>query len=157
MDRAGMVRSHVETLLEKVTGSAQVKPDADGDYPVRFDKALYFVRVLGNEHPVVQVFAVAVDGAEARPELFHVLNQINAQLKFARTFNVDGKIVMASELIGESLDVDELSSACAAVAQAADRFGPLIAAEFGGEMPFEREKAPDYQPPTDPPGTGGYL
>jgi hypothetical protein len=152
-----MVRSHVETLLEKVTGNPQMKPDADGDYPVRFQNALYFVRVLGSEHPVVQVYAVAVDGAEPRAELFHVLNQINARLKFARAFNVDGKIVMASELIGESLDIDELSSACAAVAQAADHFGPLLAAEFGGELPFEREKTPDYQPPADPPGTGGYL
>lgn len=157
MDRSAMVRSHVETLLEKVTGNPQVKPDPDGDYAIRFQNALYFVRIVGSEHPVVQVFAVAVDGAEPRAELYHVLNQINSQLKFARIFAVDGKVVMASELLGVTIDVDELASACAAVAQAADHFGPILAKEFGGELPFEHAKEPAYQAPADPPGTGGYL
>lgn len=157
MDRSPLVRSHVETLLEAVTGKTQVKPDADGDYAVRFQNALYFVRILGAEHPVVQVFAVAVDGAEPRPELYQVLNGINAQLTFARVFATDGKVVVASELLGESLDAEELGSACAAVAQAADHFGPMLAKDFGGELPFEHQKELDYQPPADAPGTGGYL
>jgi hypothetical protein len=157
MDRSALVRSHVETLLESVTGKPQVKPDDDGDYAVRFQNALYFVRILGTEHPVVQVFAIAVAGAEVRPELYEVLNRINAQLTFARTFATDGKVVIASELIGESLDADELSSACAAVARAADHFGPILAKQFGGELPFEHQKEPDYQPPSEAPGTGGYL
>jgi hypothetical protein len=157
MDRSALVRSHVETLLETVTGKPQVKPDADGDYAVRFQNAVYFVRILGTEHPVVQVFAVAVDGADPRPELYQVLNDLNARLTFARTFAADRKVVIASELLGESLDADELGSACAAVARAADHFGPLLANQFGGELPFEHQKGSDYQPPADAPGTGGYL
>jgi len=157
MDRSALVRSHVETLLESVTGKPQVKPDADGDYAVRFQNALYFVRILGTEHPVVQVFAIAVDGAGQGAELYEVLNQINSQLTFARVFAKDGKIVVASELLGESLDADELGSACAAVARAADHFGPILAKQFGGELPFEHQKEADYQPPSEAPGTGGYL
>ena len=33
--RAGMVRAHVLSLLERLIGATQVSPVDDGDYPVR--------------------------------------------------------------------------------------------------------------------------
>ena len=157
MDRSAMVRSHVETLLEKLTGQPCLKPDGEGDYPVRFEQAVYYVRLLDVERPVVQVFAVAVAGAEERPELFAALNTINRQLRFARTFVTSGKVVFASELLGETIDVDELASACGAVATAADHFGPLIAKEYGGELQFHDVAPTGDSPAADVPGAGGYL
>lgn len=52
-----IVTSHVETLIERITGVDKAVPDNDGDYPVRFRDALYWVRVSGSdEHPLVRVF-----------------------------------------------------------------------------------------------------
>ena len=38
---AEMVTSHVETLIERLTGVKKAEPDADGDYPIRYRSALY--------------------------------------------------------------------------------------------------------------------
>ena len=53
--RTDMVRAYVESLLERLIGAQQVSPDGDGDYPVRYQNALYYVRLVGDLNPVVQV------------------------------------------------------------------------------------------------------
>lgn len=77
-------------LLAGMTGGGLVKPDADGDYPVRYRSALYYVRLVGDSHVDVQVFAVAVDGVDPSPELLAAVNEINTQVRFVRIFHVQG-------------------------------------------------------------------
>jgi hypothetical protein len=55
-----MVKAYIESLLEDLTGTEKVSPDHDGDYPIRYPSAQYYVRVLDVGEPVVQIFAVAV-------------------------------------------------------------------------------------------------
>ena len=88
-----MVTSHVETLIERLTGIKKAEPDADGDYPIRYRSALYYVRVVGSRIPVVQLFSVAVDETQFTDALARDLNAINARLHFCRIFWVLDQIL----------------------------------------------------------------
>jgi len=147
MSKTEMVRAYTESLLEQVLETDKVKADHDGDYPVRFQSALYYVRIDSGrrDEPVVQVFAIAVDKIEPGPLLYEALNDINAQLKFARTFWVGGQVLIEAEMPGMSLSLDGFANACHNVAHAADFFGLTLAEEFGGKTAFADEKGPEYE------------
>ena len=69
MSRADMVHAYAESLLEQVLKSDRVRPDKDGDYPVRYQSALYYVRIVPgqSDDPVVQVFCHSVGRHHAEP------------------------------------------------------------------------------------------
>lgn len=149
-----MVTSHVETLIERLTGSKdRVKADADGDYPLRYRNAAYFVRVAKPQKPVVQVFSVAVADVDVSVGLVHALNEINSDLSFCRTFWVRGQVLFESEHLGETIGEADFNECVQNVAAASDYFGPRLAERFGGRLLFEESKEPEYQPQN----TGFYL
>ncbi len=155
-----MVRAYTEALLKEVLGTNKVIADLDGDYPVRYKSALYYVRIDAgrDDEPVVQVFAVVLADVPASPGLFERLNEINASLRFARTFWVRDQVLIETELMGLELSLAEFATACGAVASAADHFGPRLAEVFGGRTAFADEQGPDYEPPARPaPSPAGYL
>lgn len=138
--RADMLTAYVETLLERLIGATKVTPDADGDYPVRYRDALYYVRVVGSVDPVVQVFSVAVSDVKPTSALFKELNTINSTIKFARAFWVQDQVLVETEMVGEGVDPADFDNACEAVATITDHFGPILAEKFGGKTAFADEK-----------------
>jgi Putative bacterial sensory transduction regulator len=89
--RRDVIAAYVEKLLAVLTDTPRVAPDRDGDYPVRFGSALYYVRLVSAEDPDVQVFAVAVDGIEQSPELLAELNDLNCRIRFGRVSMSPGR------------------------------------------------------------------
>ena len=145
--RTDMVRAYVESLLERLIGAKQVSPDDDGDYPVRYGNALYYVRLVGDVDPVVQVFSVAVSGVEPTPDLLEELNSINSSIRFARIFWVREQVLIESEMVGEGVEPADFDNACRAVATITDHYGPLLAERFGGKTAFADEKTDPVEPP----------
>ena len=92
-----MVVSHVEKLIERLTGTDKVKAGADGDYPSRYRSALYYVRVVRARLPVVQVFSVAVDGIAFSSGLARELNDINSREHYCRAFWVRDQVLVEAE------------------------------------------------------------
>lgn len=156
-----MVRAYVESLLERLIGAQQVTPDADGDYPVRYRDALYYVRLVGDVDPVVQVFSVALSEVPATAGLLKELNSINSRIKFARVFWVRDQVLVESEMLGEGVEPLDFDNACRAVATITDHYGPLLAQRFGGKTAFADEKTEagnDSTPPADDQArVGQYL
>lgn len=154
-----MVRAYVEQLLEQLTGIEKVTPDKDGDYPVRVNDSLLYVRLVGDSAaPVISVSATAVSGISGSPELLAKLNEINSGVRFARVFWAREQVIVASDLIGTTVDPEEFESACKAVATITDHFGPLLSTEFGGKVFAPEEKDAEPKPASrDDPGTGLYL
>jgi hypothetical protein len=69
---------YVRDLIERITG-VRPDPDTDGDLPVHFHGAQFFVRVIASAaNPWIQVFSVAVADVQESPGLMTRLNQINA-------------------------------------------------------------------------------
>jgi len=155
-----MVRAYVESLLERLIGATQVTPDADGDYPVRFNGCLYFIRLLGDTDPVVQVFSTAVADVKPSAALFKELNEINSNISFARVFWVRDQVLVESELLGEGIEPVDFGNACQAVATITDRIGPRLVEKFGGKTAFADEKTEEAKAATaaEPDkGVGQYL
>jgi hypothetical protein len=144
--RRDVTAAFVEKLLAGISGGGLVEPDADGDYPVRYRSALYYVRLVGDGHVDVQVFAVAVDGVDASPGLLAAVNDINAQIRFVRVFHVQGQVLVEADITGDAIEPSGFYTACEAVATVTDRVGPQLAAEHGGRTAFEDSKENGYRP-----------
>ncbi|MDP1877150.1 MAG: YbjN domain-containing protein [Actinomycetota bacterium] len=149
---------YVRDLLERLTGE-RPDPDGDGDLPVQFGGAQFFVRVVGVVDPWVQVFSVAVADLEPTPGLMVRLNEINAELKFARAFHVSGQVLIETEIWSDDVNPANFHHACSNVAWATDAYATGILSAFGGRPQFEESKTEDYQQGTLPMGVAAepYL
>ena len=153
---AEMVTAYVETLIERLTCVKKAEPDADGDYPIRYRSALYYVRVTGSRIPVVQVFSVAIDGTQFTDALARGLNAINAQLHFCRIFWVLDQVLVESEHLGPTITAADFDECAFNVAEATDAFAKGLADSHEGRLAFDEAKAPEYASPADD-GVGFYL
>lgn len=147
-----MVRAYVESLVKEATGVEKVVADEDGDFPVRVGKVLFYVSIEDGDEPIVQVFSIAIRDVALTNELLAKVNEINGQLRFCRMFfddDDDGRVVVATECLGLTLDEAEYRTATQAVAGAAEHFAPLIAAEFGGRLTFVDENDTEDQSKDD--------
>jgi hypothetical protein len=134
--RADQATAYVESLLKKFAGGDRVVADHDGDYRVWFRNCLYFVRVIGNDTAVVQVFSVAVADIEATPELLTELNILNAGIQFARAFHVGQQVLIETDVLAEALDPAGFENACHFVESVTLEMAPSLAARFGGRLTF---------------------
>jgi hypothetical protein len=134
--RVDQARAYVESLLMRFAGGHPPVADHDGDYRVWFRNCLYFVRVIGHETPVVQVFSVAVADVEATPELLTELNVVNAEIQFARVFHVGQQVLIETDVLAEALDPAGFESACNHVMSVTLEMAPSLAARFGGRLTF---------------------
>lgn len=146
--------SYVRDLIDTLTGT-RPEPDGDGDLPVSWRGADFYVRVIGQD-AIVQVFSVVLADLPADPELTVALNDINTQLKFARIFHVADQVLIELDIWADDVDPANFGDACHKVAAASDHFGRRLLEVFGGTPRWEHSKSDDYQPP-DAPGGGLYL
>ena len=155
--RADQARAYVESLLQRLTNSDKVGTDDDGDYPVQFRNCHYYVRVIGNDTPVVQVFSVAVADVDATPELLIELNTLNTGIRFARAFHVQRQVLIETDLLAEALDPAGFENACNCIASITLDVAPSLAARFGGRLTFADDSTNVDQPAPDSVPTGQYL
>lgn len=150
-----MVTSHMETLIERVTGVDKANADHDGDYPVRFRDALYYVKVAGtDDRPIVRVFSTVVADVDPNPDLYEAINDINTRLGFCRCFWVSGQVLIETEHLGMTIKTDDFFELADNVASASNYFGPKLAERFGGKLAFDDSKGAEYD---EPPLPGMYL
>ncbi len=133
----------VRELLTTITGE-RPETDDDGDLPVRYNGAQFFVRIVGTKDPWVQVFSVAVTDAVASAELFEEINNINRDIRFARAFFVNGQVLIESEIWADDVNPANFQHACLNIAGATDAFTPALTSH-GGRPMFEESKTADYE------------
>lgn len=130
--RRDVITAYVEKLLGAQTGSDRVAADEDGDYPVRFGNARYYVRLVGDPDPDVSVFAVALHDVPASAGLLADLNDLNGKLRFARAFHAQEGVLVEADLLGDSVDPAGLRAACEVVGHVADSIAATLAKKYGG-------------------------
>jgi Putative bacterial sensory transduction regulator len=153
MAKREVVEAAVDTLLKRITGNKDLERDEDGDWPFALDRAVMYVRVWGDQDPTVSVLAIAAHDVRASPDLFELLNQVNSRLFFCRAMWVENQVLVATELVGISLGIEELGVALGRVADTADNLGPAVVEKCGGETPRAATQPPE---PVKVP-TEGYL
>lgn len=138
-----MVVSYVRDLLERLTGT-RPEPDKDGDLPVTYEGASFYVRVVNPTDAIVQVFSVGIADIDPTPELMSALNDINRQIGFARAFHVAGQVLIEAEIWGSDINPANFRHACGNIAGATDAFMPELAKQLGGSLRFETTKTSHY-------------
>lgn len=111
-----------------------MQPDSDGDYGVCHDGMLCWVRILGDTEPLVRVWAYAAVDVKRSAKLLTELNEINSTLRLIRCFWSDGLVVVAGEMVLESVEPGDLGGLVAHVGSTARHTGELIAAVYGGVL-----------------------
>jgi hypothetical protein len=147
--RRDVITAYIEKLLGEQTGSDRIAADEDGDYPVRFGDARYYVRLVGDPDPDVTVFAVALHDVPASAELLTDLNDLNSRLKFARAFHAQDGVLVKADLLGESVDPAGFLTTCEVVGHVASSISTSLAKKYGGRR--------DIAPTEDEPRIGMYL
>lgn len=135
MSRRDVVQSHMETLMERLLETDELRVGESGEVPVQYRSAVYSVRVIGGEgDPHVEVYAIAVTDIDPDPGLYEALNAMNLRGAHARAFLEDSKVVLAATLLGATLEPGELECVCGEIAAVAHREGPRLAKTFGGSV-----------------------
>jgi len=139
-----MVISYTRDLLEQLTGE-RPEPDHDGDLPILYGGASFYVRIDGLTDPVVQIFSVVLADLDGNSELHSALNEINTRLRFARAFHVQQQVLIEAEIWGSDLNMSNFQHACKNVAIASDTHGNALLMSFGGTPKFELSKKKTYR------------
>jgi hypothetical protein len=137
--------------MKQFLDAEEVNRAEDGDIPLRFGSAMVFVR-LGDEPPLISVFAPMLWEVRAGAELFEAINGVNGNIRFARAV-WDGKAVsLRCEVPAQPFVADHTLNAVAAVGSLADQIGEELQRRFGGRTYFG-----PALPPKDDPSSAGYL
>ena len=134
--RVEQATAYVESLLYRFVGGDRIVADHDGDYRVWFRNCLYFVRVIGHDVAVVQVFAVAVADVDVSPALLTELNTLNSEIQFARACHLRQQILIETDVLAEDFSPATFENACSHVETVTLEMAPSLAARFGGRLTF---------------------
>jgi hypothetical protein len=150
-----IARSHLETLIERVTGMPKAVADDQGDYLIKTDYASFLARVDGTDKPIIRMYSVIVKDVPKSSELLDAINDINTQLAFLRAMWVDEYVLIETETLAMTTAPDDFLEMSMRILQASDFFGPAISKQFGGTPSFQNSRTD--QTPTHEPERPGYL
>jgi hypothetical protein len=159
--RSEIIRPYIERLIGDWLEGPVMATDDQGRYHVRVNTSGFIVEIVDFEPTMVRLWSPVVMDVEKTVELLDRLNGLNASGLGLRAFHVDDKVVLATELVAETLDAREMHFACHLLAGAAERLGPELVALHGGRTLFntrEGEPVPVDDRAVSPALTpGGYL
>jgi hypothetical protein len=133
------LRALVLKVVREGSGNADLGFTRDGDVALRFGSVALFVRVL-DDPPCLRLFSPVLEDVEADDRLLERLNELNAEIRFARFFVVEGRVIVAAELFVAPFVAEHVNRACVVVGSLADEFGGMLQKEFGGRRAFEEGK-----------------
>jgi type III secretion system-like peptide-binding chaperone len=152
---AEVVRPFVEKVTAELLGIEKLQVMGDGTIPVRMGSASFFLRLLGENDPILQVYAPVLTEVKRTPELLEKLNELNSGSTFVRAFWVDDQVMIATELIADTLDKEELQNAIDVVSDMANSIDDDLLKSFGGQVQFKEEPESTGGPPQE--DTPGYM
>ncbi len=138
-DTIEALRGMVLEQVRKASGNRDVEPSPEGDLRMRSGSALVIVRVL-DKPPFLRVFSEVLRNVEVTVELLERVNALNAEVRVARLFELDGTVIAAAEMFLSFFDPPKVAEMYLGVCRVAHDFGPRLQKEFGGRLAFEEEE-----------------
>lgn len=138
-------RVYVQALARETLGldpDEDLTVEANGDIPIRLGSAMYRISVLEQDPPLVRVWSRILHHVEGSAELLEEINDLNRGIVSARVFFVKdddaatGRVVAATEIPAETMDLGDLAHACSAIASLADWVDTTLMIRFGGRTAF---------------------
>jgi hypothetical protein len=153
MTRLEVLQPFVEKTVAEYLGIEKVQVWEDGTIPIRSGSTIVNVRLVQGENPsrpILQVYSPLLSELDSSPELLTKLNEVNANLTFVRAFWTDRQVILAMELLAETLDRDQVAHAVSLVSLAGNFWDSELNKAFGGKTYFAEEPVP----PADPAASG---
>jgi hypothetical protein len=147
--RLEILQPFVEKTVAEYLGIEHVQVWEDGTIPIRSGTTIVNVRLVQGENPsrpILQVYSPMLSDLESTPELLAKLNEVNGNLTFVRAFWTDRQVILAMELLAESLDRDQIAHAVSLVSLAGDFWDSELNKTFGGKTYFADEPPPPGAP-----------
>jgi len=135
--RSEIIRPYLERLIGQWLEEPVPAPDEDGRYHVRVNTSGFIVEIVDFEPTLVRMWSPIVIGVPKSVALLEMLNGLNANGLGLRIFLLDNQVILATELVAETLDARELHFACHLLASAAERLGPELTTLYGGQTLFD--------------------
>ena len=142
MTRLEILQPFVEKTVAEYLGIEQVQVWEDGTIPIRSGTTIVNVRLVQGEDPsraILQVYSPMLREIQSSPELLAKLNEVNANLMFVRAFWTDQQVILALELLAETLDRDQVAHAVRLVSLAGNFWDSELNRGFGGSTYFAEE------------------
>ena len=155
MTRLEVLQPFIEKTVAEYLGVEHVEVWEDGTIPIRSGTTIVNVRLVEGEnpsHPILQVYSPMLSEIDSSSELLTKLNEVNSNLKFVRAFWTDRQVVLAMELLAESLDRDQVAHAVSLVSLAGNFWDSELNRAFGGKTYFAEEPASSSASPGAPGG-----
>ena len=152
MTRLEILQPFVEKTVAEYLDIEQVQVWEDGTIPIRSGTTIVNVRLVQGDDPsraILQVYSPLLHEIESSPELLAKLNEVNANLMFVRAFWTDRQVILAMELLAETLDRDQVAHAVSLVSVAGNVWDSELNKVCGGSTYFAEE------PPADGASEGG--
>ena len=135
--RSEVIRPYIERLIGQWLEEPVMPADEEGRYHVRVNTSGFLVEIVDFEPTLVRMWSPVVIGIPVSIGLLEMLNGLNANGLGLRIYFTDDQVILATELVAETLDARELHFACHLLASAAERLGPELVALYGGETLFD--------------------
>lgn len=101
-------RVRVERLVGELLGVDELTAEPDGAIVLSRGGKLVFLRTFDDPEQV-QISSPLVVGADLTPELLEALNELNAEVRFARIFvTLTGDVILAAEIRGPDVRAEDL-------------------------------------------------
>jgi hypothetical protein len=140
--RLEVLQPFIEKTVAEYLGVDDVQVWEDGTIPIRSGTTVVNVRLVQGQnasHPILQVYSPLLSEVDSSPELLSKLNDVNANLSFVRAFWTDRQVILAMELLAESLDRDQVAHAVSLVSLAGNFWDSELNRAFGGRTYFTDE------------------
>lgn len=138
MPRVDTTRPGVEQRIREYLRVDTLVFDDDGDIALRRGPVLFFVRLLDGEPPLVRLFSVVAERVPPSPQLFELLNDVNAENLLVRFFWAGGDVLVVRDLTTDTMEVVDLARSCDAVAAAAEQYQARFLDQVGGSSGFDQ-------------------
>jgi hypothetical protein len=129
------LRERVDGALKSFLKQDHIRRDQQDDVPIRYGRAMVYVRVL-KDSPTLAVFAALVWDIECSTSVLEAVNDINASIRFARAWWTGNGITLAIEVRAVPFEAEHLTYACQTVGQLADYHAGKLQERFGGSVAF---------------------
>ena len=136
LPRTDDVRALVESAVKEFLDTEDVRPDEDGDIPIRMGSAMVYARVVERKPPLVLIFAPVVWGIAPTPDLLAAVNDINGRIKFGKVVWTGREVMATMALPAARISAEDIGFACLQVGSIADHFDDELKERFGGTTMF---------------------
>ena len=127
---------HVQRMLmhDFELAYADVESDDDGDYAIPTESGTVFARLIFDADRVwVRLWTEAARGLRRSAKLLREVNEINQRHVGSRALLTDnGVLIVAAEVIAESVEKGELGTLVGILAETAEEIGSLVQIVYGG-------------------------